>query len=588
MSWPVRACAWLAAALLMLAAAQVAHADNRIALLIGNQGYVDAVGPLKTPHNDVRRLADKLDALGFKVTTLLDASRVDILAAVDNYIDTIRKGDANPVGMIYYAGHGFAIDDANFLIPLDVAKIDKRIRYSSINLAVDILDKLQRLRRVRNGIHFVIVDACRNEVNRGELRGAIGLGFSDVKVREGTLVMFSAAPGRAALDRDPQGTDHSPFARALLEHIDKPDQDALLVFRDTGSRVIDLTRNAQRPHMRTDLFTRWFFRKSAAKQREEEQKLAMLNRAAGRERSVPVSEAEKRSAIEIKLTKEHDAEAPAETGDVLTSLDRLASNEGLTDAERERLKKLAKDLRRRRTRAAPAAETNFTYYPPGDLVPGSGEGLRDFTVYAPDIAFPIANGKAYLNSQIYGWGGYKGPNGKGPQGSQNDPRNYAYPWRDNFCETRQFKVAICPAGRGHQGVDIRAGTPQEKGPPLGDDGKPIRVVAVEDGIIVQLTRSPTLVLQGESGTRWRYLQMDPDAFRVKRGQRVRKGQVLGLLSNYMAGRPNMTTYHLHIDARRPVKLPNGEVVNTYIPLYMSMVRAYERKWGPGRMIGQKE
>ena len=33
--------------------------------------------------------------------------------------------------------------------------------------------------------------------------------------------------------------------------------------------------------------------------------------------------------------------------------------------------------------------------------------------------------------------------------------NYAYPWRDNFCERRGFAVGQCPVGIGHQGQDIR-------------------------------------------------------------------------------------------------------------------------------------
>ncbi len=574
------------AAISLLAAGRAVHAENRVALLIANQNYISDVGPLKTPYRDVQVLSAKLESLGFTVTTLFDATRVDILSAIDDYIEHIRNGDANPVGLIYYAGHGFAIDQSNFLIPLDVKQIDRKARYSSVNLGTDILDRLERLRRVRNGIHFVIVDACRNEINPGDLRGAVALGFSDVKVREGTLVMFSAAPGKPALDADPAGSGHSPFARAFLEQIDRPDQDALLVFRDTGSRVIELTRNRQRPHLRTDLFARWHFKLSAQRKRREEQELAMANRAAADEPADPISEEARRSAIEVKPADRAPEEAQHTGGsDVLAALDGLAGNEGLTVTEREQLKKLTDELRRRRSRSVLAAASEFTYLPPGDLIPGSGEGLRDFTVYAPDIAFPVDNAKAYLNSQIYGYGGFKGPDGKGPQGSQYDPRNYQYPWRDNFCETRSWPANLCPAGKGHQGVDIRAGTPQPGGgTPLGDDGKPVRIVAVEDGIITKVTRNPTIELVGASGTRWFYLQMDPRTIRVKVAQRVRKGDTLGELSNYMGGRAKMTTYHLHLHARRPVKLPSGQVIDTYIPLYMSMVRAYERKWGPGRMI----
>ena len=37
-------------------------------------------------------------------------------------------------------------------------------------------------------------------------------------------------------------------------------------------------------------------------------------------------------------------------------------------------------------------------------------------------------------------------------------KNYAYPWRDNFCEHRYYYVGQCPAGLGHQGQDIRPGS----------------------------------------------------------------------------------------------------------------------------------
>src|SRR5262249_56674835 len=38
---------------------------------------------------------------------------------------------------------------------------------------------------------------------------------------------------------------------------------------------------------------------------------------------------------------------------------------------------------------------------------------------------------------------------------ESAPENYSYPWRDNFCETRNFYVGQCPGGLGHQGQDIR-------------------------------------------------------------------------------------------------------------------------------------
>ncbi|HIP51012.1 MAG TPA: hypothetical protein EYG94_02895, partial [Campylobacterales bacterium] len=53
----------------------------------------------------------------------------------------------------------------------------------------------------------------------------------------------------------------------------------------------------------------------------------------------------------------------------------------------------------------------FTYAPSGKLSPSkSGTGrLGDKYIYAPGIRFPIESAPAYINSQVYGVGGYLGP-----------------------------------------------------------------------------------------------------------------------------------------------------------------------------------
>src|SRR5690606_9414724 len=82
-----------------------------------------------------------------------------------------------------------------------------------------------------------------------------------------------------------------------------------------------------------------------------------------------------------------------------------------------------------------ASALAFDYHPPGDLVEGSGQGRVDDTVYAPGMRFPIENAPAYANSQVYNPGGYLGP-----AGGQCDAVNYSYPWRDNYCEIRQWDM----------------------------------------------------------------------------------------------------------------------------------------------------
>lgn len=192
----------------------------------------------------------------------------------------------------------------------------------------------------------------------------------------------------------------------------------------------------------------------------------------------------------------------------------------------------------------------FTYYPPGDLVPGSGQGRVDYHVYMPDMRFPVESTPAYAKSGVYEIGG-----SKGPPGSQCDQRNYSYPWRDNYCENRSWSMPMCPAGTGHQGQDIRGSTCV---------ANKWWTVAVENGVITSIG-TYSVYLQGDSGIRHRYLHLKMSQLAVSQGQRVRKGQRIGKISNDFGGTP--THIHVHFD------MHSG---GRYIPTYMSLVKSYQR------------
>lgn len=216
--------------------------------------------------------------------------------------------------------------------------------------------------------------------------------------------------------------------------------------------------------------------------------------------------------------------------------------------------------------ASIAQAQEFTYQPPGQLVSGSGTGREDEAVYVPDMRFPIEEGPAYPNSQVWGVGG-----SSGPAGGQCDTRNYSYPWWDNYCETRTWDVPLCPGGKGHQGQDIRPTTCV----------KDVHwAVAAEAGRITEIgTYSVSLV--ADNGTRHRYLHMEPSSLTVSVGDTVTQGQRLGRVSNAFGATP--TTIHLHYDIFQTVE----GVGPGYVPTYMSLVRAYERLIGQqGRRIEQ--
>jgi murein DD-endopeptidase MepM/ murein hydrolase activator NlpD len=224
----------------------------------------------------------------------------------------------------------------------------------------------------------------------------------------------------------------------------------------------------------------------------------------------------------------------------------------------------------------------FLYRAAGKLAPGSGEGVKDETIYAPGIAFPVKGAPAFLNSQVYGVGGMHGA-----AGSECAAANYSYPWQDNFCEKRSGanrKSYNCPSVQIHQGQDIRAGdsasctavkkqaAAQRKGP---------EIVAVEDGVI-QYIGAFTVDLR--SGARiYRYLHLNMKQLKVKTGDSVKRGQTLGYLSNDFgvdsAGKPVATTLHLHFELKQNI----DGIGFMWVSPYMSLVAAYKERRPEGSL-----
>ena len=207
--------------------------------------------------------------------------------------------------------------------------------------------------------------------------------------------------------------------------------------------------------------------------------------------------------------------------------------------------------------ASAAPPASFTYNQPGMLQSGDS-GVTDATLYAPGIRFPIEDAPAFADSQVYGHGGSNGPGG-----GQCDSPNYVYPWSDNFCEARSYTTPLCPAGTGHQGQDIRPSTCKAAVHPA---------VAAEAGVITQIG-SYTVYLSADSGRTYLYLHMQMNQLKVNVGDRVTRGQALGLVSNNFGATP--TTIHLHFEIKEPVTL-HGSTITTRVPPYSSLVDAYQR------------
>lgn len=92
---------------------------RRIALLIGNRNYQFPIPPLVTPARDVEQMARILrEQFGFDVRVLKDASKSDLVRAIARLAREVTIEDSV---LLYYAGHGYLMDDTGmgYWIPVD-------------------------------------------------------------------------------------------------------------------------------------------------------------------------------------------------------------------------------------------------------------------------------------------------------------------------------------------------------------------------------------------------------------------------------------------------------------------------------------
>src|SRR5262249_53922792 len=136
----------LALACILSVCSEPAQAEERIALLIGNQSYNANVGPLKNPHSDIAIVGAALRSLGFKVHEQPDADYRTIPALIKQHIQTVRPEGQGAISFVYYSGHGAASADTklNYLIPVDVTSADDEELW---NYSVDLNGVIEGLRR---------------------------------------------------------------------------------------------------------------------------------------------------------------------------------------------------------------------------------------------------------------------------------------------------------------------------------------------------------------------------------------------------------------------------------------------------------
>lgn len=212
---------------------------DRIALVIANQDYNARVGRLVNPLNDARIVGDALRKIGFQVMRpVKNATRSDIMLALDKYASRLSKAGPDAVGFVYYSGHGLASRGSNYLVPIDIEKPTTRLLRAKGIKQSEVLSLLKT--EAPQAAHYIVIDACRNELQGS--RG--GKGFIPVTQQSGALIAFATAPGKTASDI---GDGSGPYARALAAELVKPGVPDLLMFHNVRVAVSKATEGDQIP-----------------------------------------------------------------------------------------------------------------------------------------------------------------------------------------------------------------------------------------------------------------------------------------------------------------------------------------------------
>ncbi len=216
--------------------------DRRVALVIGNSAYT-AVPRLANPQRDATAISASLKRLGFEVVEGYDLKMEEMTGIVREFA---QKLDGAKAGVVYYAGHGIAVGDENYLIPVDASlKSEADLDFRAVNVHL-ILRQMQRDERV----NILILDACRDNPFATQLAAksrsvARGLTAIETQSASGILIAFATDPRATALDGEKDG--NSPFTSALLKHIETPEVSITTVMDRVRADVWESTGKKQKP-----------------------------------------------------------------------------------------------------------------------------------------------------------------------------------------------------------------------------------------------------------------------------------------------------------------------------------------------------
>jgi uncharacterized protein len=221
---------------------------SRVALVIGNGDYsAGDWDPLKNAISDAKSVCESLARAGFGVELVTDASAANLRVALSRFAERAKAADT---AIVYFAGHGFEYLGTGYLVPVDgpappaVAPAEMVSRFVPLDEFAIAAARAKRFQ-------FVFLDACRVSTAIATVpgSGAAGQAFRTISKDlppdfdwSGILV-YSTSRNRYAYDAAPEGSENSPFAKAISARMLEPGKGFASFLKDVAVDVRDTTQD---------------------------------------------------------------------------------------------------------------------------------------------------------------------------------------------------------------------------------------------------------------------------------------------------------------------------------------------------------
>ena len=182
---------------------------SRLALVIGNGHYPDASAPLTQSINDARALSSSLRKNGFDVDMVEDATKDDMVRAVNRLKSRIKH---DTTVMLFFGGYGVQAGRESYMLPVDAViwkESDVRRQGVSIDGVLDMMKEQGAKAKL------AVVDASRRNPYERRFR-SYSHGLAPISAPDNALILSSASPGKVA---DDGKGEHSVLVSEFLNNL---------------------------------------------------------------------------------------------------------------------------------------------------------------------------------------------------------------------------------------------------------------------------------------------------------------------------------------------------------------------------------